>query len=75
MKTIATILVTLYLLFACWQHELRAQENAPSPSQGSVVLKWLGNAGWEIQVGQTIILIDPFLTRGEANPNAEWKNR
>ena len=73
MKTITTILVTLYLLFVFWQHELRAQENALSPSQGSVVLKWLGNAGWEIQVGQTIILIDPFLTRGEANPNAEWK--
>jgi L-ascorbate metabolism protein UlaG (beta-lactamase superfamily) len=73
MKPITTILVTLYLLFVCWQHELRAQENAPSPSQGSVVLKWLGNAGWEIQVGQTAILIDPFITRGEANPSAEWK--
>jgi L-ascorbate metabolism protein UlaG (beta-lactamase superfamily) len=37
------------------------------------VLKWLGNAGWEIQVGQTIILIDPFITRGEAKPGVEWK--
>jgi glyoxylase-like metal-dependent hydrolase (beta-lactamase superfamily II) len=38
-----------------------------------VVLKWLGNAGWEIQIGETIVLIDPFLTRGLANPGKEWK--
>jgi L-ascorbate metabolism protein UlaG (beta-lactamase superfamily) len=73
MKTIATIVVTLYLLFVSWQHDLGAQEGVQQPPQGSVVLKWLGNAGWEIQIGQTIILIDPFLSRGEANPNAEWK--
>jgi len=73
MKRIATILVTLYLLFVCWQHDLNAQEGVRQQPQGSVVLKWLGNAGWEIQIGQTIILIDPFLTRGEANPNSEWK--
>jgi L-ascorbate metabolism protein UlaG (beta-lactamase superfamily) len=71
MKMIATILVTL-LLIVGWQHDLNAQESAAGP-QGSIVLKWLGNAGWEIQIGQTIILIDPFLTRGEANPNTEWK--
>ena len=73
MKTIATILVTLYLLYISWQHDLGAQEGVQQPPQGSVVLKWLGNAGWEIQIGQTIILIDPFLTRGKANSNAEWK--
>jgi L-ascorbate metabolism protein UlaG (beta-lactamase superfamily) len=39
----------------------------------SVVLKWLGNAGWEIQIGPTIILLDPFLTRGEASSGVEWK--
>jgi Beta-lactamase superfamily domain len=72
-KTIAIILVTLYLLFVSWQHDLGAQEGVQQPPQGSMVLKWLGNAGWEIQIGQTIILIDPFLSRGEANPNAEWK--
>jgi L-ascorbate metabolism protein UlaG (beta-lactamase superfamily) len=38
-----------------------------------VVLRWLGNAGWEIQFGETVILIDPFLTRGEAAPGKEWK--
>ena len=52
---------------------LRAQTTAEPSSQGSIVLKWLGVAGWEIQYGETVILIDPFLTRGEANPTAEWK--
>jgi L-ascorbate metabolism protein UlaG (beta-lactamase superfamily) len=52
----------------------RAQENnGTTPAAQRIVLKWLGNAGWEIQIGQTVILIDPFLTRGEANPATEWK--
>jgi hypothetical protein len=34
------------------------------PKVTGITLKWLGNAGWEIQTGQTVILIDPFLTRG-----------
>jgi L-ascorbate metabolism protein UlaG (beta-lactamase superfamily) len=38
-----------------------------------VQLTWLGNAGWEIRVGNTKILIDPFLTRREASAGAEWK--
>jgi L-ascorbate metabolism protein UlaG (beta-lactamase superfamily) len=73
MKTTAATLITLYLLLGSWQHGLRAQVSTEPSPQGSVVLKWLGNAGWEIPIGQTIILIDPFLTRGEANLGAEWK--
>lgn len=73
MKTTAAILVTLYLLLSSWQHDLRAQVSTEPSPQGSVVLKWLGTAGWEIQIGQTVILIDPFLTRKEANLGAEWK--
>jgi L-ascorbate metabolism protein UlaG (beta-lactamase superfamily) len=66
MNKFTTIPLLLYLLVNVWGPiEVAAQEG--------VVLKWLGNAGWEIQIGQTIILIDPFLTRGEANPGAEWK--
>jgi L-ascorbate metabolism protein UlaG (beta-lactamase superfamily) len=38
-----------------------------------VVLKWLGVAGWEIRTGRTIVLIDPFLTRKDRSPDAEWK--
>jgi len=73
MKTIEAILITLCLVFGSWPVDTRAQAIPKTSSQGTLALKWLGNAGWEIQVGQTIILIDPFLTRGEANPNAEWK--
>jgi L-ascorbate metabolism protein UlaG (beta-lactamase superfamily) len=36
-------------------------------------LKWLGTAGWEIQTGNTVILIDPFLTRRTASAGAQWK--
>jgi L-ascorbate metabolism protein UlaG (beta-lactamase superfamily) len=73
MKSTAAVLITLYLLLGSWQNNLSAQARAESSPEKSIVLKWLGNAGWEIQIGQTIILIDPFITRGEANPTAEWK--
>jgi L-ascorbate metabolism protein UlaG (beta-lactamase superfamily) len=39
----------------------------------SVALKWLGVAGWEIRTGTTVVLIDPFLTRKDRSPDAEWK--
>ncbi|MBI4524290.1 MAG: MBL fold metallo-hydrolase [Deltaproteobacteria bacterium] len=74
MKSFQIILPLLYLFLTAWQHELGAQgkdERAPEPE--SVVLKWLGTAGWEVQVGKTIILIDPFLSRKERDLSAEWK--
>jgi L-ascorbate metabolism protein UlaG (beta-lactamase superfamily) len=43
------------------------------PSTERVTLKWLGTAGWEIQIGQTKILIDPFLTRQQAVASEEWQ--
>lgn len=43
------------------------------PEPTTINLKWLGVAGWEIQVRQTVILIDPFLTRKEANRGKDWK--
>jgi L-ascorbate metabolism protein UlaG (beta-lactamase superfamily) len=73
MKTTAATLITLYLLLGSWQDDLRAQESTEPSPQGRVILKWLGTAGWEILIGPTVILIDPFLTRGEANLGAEWK--
>ena len=73
MKATAATLITLYLLLGSWREDLSAQMAVEPSAQGSIVLKWLGNAGWEIQLGQKVILIDPFLTRGEANPTAEWK--
>lgn len=39
----------------------------------AVAMKWLGTAGWEMRIGDTTILIDPFLTRREAADGVEWK--
>ena len=73
MKTIVPILASLCLLSITLPSDLSAQGTGEPSPHGSVVLKWLGNAGWEIQMGQTTILIDPFLTRGVAKLGAEWK--
>jgi L-ascorbate metabolism protein UlaG (beta-lactamase superfamily) len=74
MKRSVVISLAIFVLASTWEPEiLRAQAPTDPLSQGSVALKWLGNAGWEIQIGQTITLIDPFLTRGRANLAAEWK--
>jgi L-ascorbate metabolism protein UlaG (beta-lactamase superfamily) len=73
MKTTGAILITLCLLLGSWQGDLHGQATAETATQGSVALKWLGTAGWEIYFGQTVILIDPFLTRGIPNPGAKWK--
>jgi len=73
-KKLVVISLVVYFLIHIWQlAKVNAQANPEPSPQGSVALKWLGNAGWEIQIGQTIILIDPFLTRGEASLGAEWK--
>ena len=53
--------------------ETSAQAAVADANEKALTLKWLGNAGWEIQFGETVILIDPFLTRGEASPGVEWK--
>ncbi|MBI2367337.1 MAG: MBL fold metallo-hydrolase, partial [Deltaproteobacteria bacterium] len=73
MTKIAAFLAALCVLLNDSQSNLSAQPMPDPSGNASVVLKWLGNAGWEIQIGQTVILIDPFLTRGEANPGTEWK--
>jgi L-ascorbate metabolism protein UlaG (beta-lactamase superfamily) len=39
----------------------------------TVAMKWLGTAGWEIRVGTTVILIDPFITRRTASVGEEWR--
>jgi hypothetical protein len=63
MKPLATILFPIYLLMITWTPiESSAQVvGGETQEKDSVVLKWLGTAGWEIQLGKTIILIDPFL--------------
>lgn len=66
------ILSLLFMLMAVlWVNpSVFSADTAP---QASAILKWLGNAGWEIRVGNIVILIDPFLTRKEASPSTEWK--
>jgi L-ascorbate metabolism protein UlaG (beta-lactamase superfamily) len=74
MKTITAILLmlssTLWITQSVAAAEPEAVETSP---QDKVILKWLGTAGWEIQIGKTIILIDPFLTRKDRSMGAEWK--
>lgn len=36
---------------------------ASSLQQGAIRLTYLGNAGWEITDGKTVVLVDPFLTQ------------
>jgi len=65
MAKIAATLAALCSLFFASPNSLSAQPISEPPTNTSVVLKWLGVAGCEIQFGQTVILIDPFLTRKE----------
>src|SRR5437870_1248331 len=73
-KSFGTFLISLLLLNGWQPEKLRAQATGDQPQEkDAVVLKWLGNAGWEIRAGKTVILIDPFLTRKEAAAGVEWK--
>jgi L-ascorbate metabolism protein UlaG (beta-lactamase superfamily) len=75
MKTLTRILLPVYLLIITWPPiESSAQvSGGGTQDKDRVVLKWLGTAGWEIQLAKTIILIDPFLTRKDRSMGAEWK--
>lgn len=50
-----------------------AQATGETTTIGKLNLKWLGTAGWEITIGDTVVLIDPFITRGVASAVKEWK--
>lgn len=39
------------------------QESATSSKNGQTTLAWLGTAGWELSDGNTIILVDPYISR------------
>ena len=65
--------VSLLLLSAClWSNPITIFLSE-SWAADSVSTKWLGTAGWEIRVGETVILIDPFPTRREAAAGVEWR--
>ena len=62
---------------------------APAPSSAEVTLTWLGTAGWQVSDGNTVILVDPYLSRmrapappgapplpaGDARPAYGWDDR
>ena len=62
-----------FLCFVTFWSSQRIIYAAEFAGATTVQLKWLGTAAWEIQVGSTTILIDPFITRHEAAPTVEWK--
>ncbi|NMO38243.1 MBL fold metallo-hydrolase [Streptomyces sp. GMY01] len=40
-----------------------AAGDSPAPAAASVAFRWLGTAGWRIDVGDRTVLFDPYLTR------------
>ncbi|MEU9860818.1 MBL fold metallo-hydrolase [Streptomyces sp. NPDC047971] len=41
----------------------RARSAVSAPGSGSASLRWLGTAGWRIDVGRRTVLFDPYVTR------------
>jgi len=74
-KKLVLISLTLCQVLNGWlvSKAIGQTPNDHPTEEQSIILKWLGNAGWEIRYGKTTILIDPFLTRREAVLGAEWK--
>jgi L-ascorbate metabolism protein UlaG (beta-lactamase superfamily) len=67
-----------FLLLLCWCLQVptgASPESGPANAdEMGPTLKWLGTAGWEVQIGQITVLIDPFLTRKEPDRiGKEWK--
>ena len=70
----AALIVILIMASIAFRSEAAQSETGSAlPPTQRVTLKWLGTAGWEIQIVQTKILIDPFLTRRQAVASEEWK--
>ena len=68
----ALIVILIVASIAFGSQAAQSQTGSASPTQ-HVTLKWLGTAGWEIQMAHTKILIDPFLTRQQPVSGEEWK--
>jgi L-ascorbate metabolism protein UlaG (beta-lactamase superfamily) len=74
MKAIAPILLLLSFSFLTPASMGAAEPGTDvKPPQEKAIMKWLGNVGWEVQIGKVAILIDPFLTRKDRSMDAEWK--
>ena len=69
----AALIVILIVASIAFGSQAAQSQTGSASAMQHVTLKWLGTAGWEIQIGQTRILIDPFLTRQQAVASEEWK--
>ena len=67
------LLVSILLVLFCSLSAGSAAYEFRTEIQGKVILKWLGNAGWEIRFDKAIILVDPFLTRKDRIMDSEWR--
>ncbi len=65
-------LILLAFFFLSFPHSGGAAD--ANGTAEKVTLKWLGVVGWDIRVGKTTILIDPFLTRQTAAREREWQS-
>jgi len=54
---------TLALASSAAAQQPRPLAAAAAPASSEIRLTYLGNAGWEITDGRTVILVDPFLTQ------------
>jgi hypothetical protein len=66
-----------------------AAETGEAAPPSGVTLTWLGNAGWQVSNANTVILVDPYLSRlrapappgapplpaGETRPAYNWEDR
>ena len=69
----AALIVILIVASIAFGSQAAQSQTGSASAMQHVTLKWLGTAGWEIQIGQTKIMIDPFLTRQQADASEEWK--
>lgn len=66
-KTMLTeVAMTFLFLFFIWQSNATISPQATSDT-GKLIIKYLGTAGWEITHGNTVLLIDPYITRLRRN--------
>jgi L-ascorbate metabolism protein UlaG (beta-lactamase superfamily) len=69
-KTHLALILLAFLLLVFPRPTGAADVDVVAPKK--VTLKWLGVVGWDIRIGKTTILIDPFLTRRTAARDREW---
>ena len=71
--TVLRVFYLTSLALGLFAFPARAAEPVAVEPREKAALKWLGVAGWEIRLGKTVVLIDPFLTRKAPARETEWK--